>query len=70
MHTSSFVIDKARQLTASGQDAEVQEMPYEAVDVLRLAWHEEDFPGSPMPLGFLRQSREVARRRGNSEWPV
>jgi GNAT superfamily N-acetyltransferase len=46
-----------------GPDIAVEEVPYEAVDDLRYAWHREDFPDQD-PAGYLAQAREVALRRG------
>jgi ribosomal protein S18 acetylase RimI-like enzyme len=45
-----------------GVSAEVKEVPYEAVDDLRVRWHHEDFPGVD-PAAFHRQAREVATKR-------
>ena len=41
----------------------VEAVPYDAVEHLRRAWHEEDFPGRD-PTSFHRAAREVALRRG------
>jgi len=41
----------------------VEEVPYGAVDELRLLWHAEDFPGQD-PRGYHDQAREVALSRG------
>ena len=46
-----------------GGSNEVKELPYEAVDDLRVRWHHEDFPGID-PAAFHRQAREVALKRG------
>jgi ribosomal protein S18 acetylase RimI-like enzyme len=43
--------------------ADVEEVPYEAVDDLRVRWHHEDFPGVD-PSAFHLQAREVAMKRG------
>ena len=41
----------------------VEEAPYENVHDLRVAWHEEDFPGQD-PAEYHAEAREVAQRRG------
>jgi GNAT superfamily N-acetyltransferase len=46
-----------------GEDAKVQEVPYDAVQPLRVDWHEEDFPGVDAS-GFYGHAREVALARG------
>jgi GNAT superfamily N-acetyltransferase len=46
-----------------GPDVPVEEVPYDAVDDLRVAWHREDFPDQD-PADYLAQAREVALRRG------
>jgi len=43
--------------------ASVEEVPYEAVNDLRVIWHREDFPGQDAS-GFFDQAREVASIRG------
>ena len=45
-----------------GPDIPVQEVPYDAVQALRVAWHEEDFPGQDAGE-YHAQAREVALRR-------
>jgi GNAT superfamily N-acetyltransferase len=50
-------------LRAPDPTHEVQAVPYDAVEHLRRAWHEEDFPGRD-PTGFHRAAREVALGRG------
>jgi GNAT superfamily N-acetyltransferase len=40
----------------------VEEVPYDAVAPLRVAWHEEDFPGLD-DRGYAEQAREVSARR-------
>lgn len=45
-----------------GQTAIVEEVPYDAVQALRLAWHAEDFPG--LDASYLRHARVIALRRG------
>jgi len=42
---------------------DVEEVPYDAVKSLRVAWHEEDFPGQG-PTGYHEQAREVAMAHG------
>ena len=44
-------------------EAAVEEVPYEAVDELRVRSHEEDFPGGE-DAGYYTAAREVALRRG------
>ena len=46
-----------------GPDIAVQEVPYDAVHELRVAWHGEDSPGQDSS-GYHLQAREVALRRG------
>jgi GNAT superfamily N-acetyltransferase len=46
-----------------GPDLAVEEVPYDAVDDLRVAWHREDFPNQD-PASYHAQAREVARRLG------
>ena len=46
-----------------GPDVAVEEVPYDAVHDLRLAWHREDFPDLD-PGDFHAYAREVALRRG------
>jgi ribosomal protein S18 acetylase RimI-like enzyme len=41
----------------------VEEVPYDAVHDLRVAWHREDFPGLD-PAGYHEHEREIALRRG------
>jgi GNAT superfamily N-acetyltransferase len=45
-----------------GPDIEVEEVDYDAVQGLRVAWHREDFPDQD-PGAYHEQSREVALRR-------
>ena len=45
-----------------GPDVPVEEVPYDAVDELRVAWHVEDFPDRN-PGAYHAQAREVAERR-------
>lgn len=40
-------------------DVAVEEVPYDAVDDLRLAWHREDFPDRDPAPNFRAQAREV-----------
>jgi GNAT superfamily N-acetyltransferase len=42
----------------------VQQVPYESVHHLRVAWHAEDFPDTPESADFYRQAREVSSARG------
>jgi GNAT superfamily N-acetyltransferase len=46
-----------------GPEIGVEEVGYDAVDELRVAWHEEDFPGLD-PADYHAEAREVARQRG------
>ena len=46
-----------------GPDVAVEEVPYDAVHDLRVAWHREDFPDLD-PGGYHAEAREVALRRG------
>jgi ribosomal protein S18 acetylase RimI-like enzyme len=46
----------------AGPDVPVEEVPYDAVHDLRMAWHEEDFPGHDA-TAYHAQAREVALRR-------
>ena len=45
-----------------GPQIAVEQVPYDAVDGLRVAWHHEDFPGQD-PTSYIAQAREVAMRR-------
>ena len=45
-----------------GPDVPVEEVPYDAVHDLRVAWHQEDFPDQD-PAEYHAQAREVALRR-------
>jgi GNAT superfamily N-acetyltransferase len=46
-----------------GPDVAVEEVPYDAVRDLRLAWHQEDFPDQD-PGEYHASAREVSLRRG------
>jgi ribosomal protein S18 acetylase RimI-like enzyme len=46
-----------------GPDIDVEEVPYDAVKDLRIAWHGEDFPGHELG-DHLAEAREVAHRMG------
>jgi GNAT superfamily N-acetyltransferase len=46
----------------SGPDVPVEEVPYDAVHQLRVAWHHEGFPDED-PGAYHAQAREVALRR-------
>jgi GNAT superfamily N-acetyltransferase len=48
---------------APGADVAVEEVPYDSVRSLRVAWDREDFPDQD-PGEYYAQAREVARRRG------
>jgi ribosomal protein S18 acetylase RimI-like enzyme len=43
-------------------DARIQEVPYDAVNDLRVAWHREDYPDQDA-TGYFAQAREVAAIR-------
>jgi GNAT superfamily N-acetyltransferase len=45
-----------------GPDVRVEEVPYDAVHDLRVAWYQEELPGAD-PTGYHAQAREVALRR-------
>jgi ribosomal protein S18 acetylase RimI-like enzyme len=45
-----------------GPSIEVETVPYDAVDHLRAAWHQEDFPNID-PTDYLEQSNEVNQAR-------
>jgi len=45
-----------------GPEIAVEEVPYDAVGELRVAWHREDFPNQD-PADYHVQAREVALRR-------
>ena len=45
-----------------GPDVAVEEIPYDAVHNLRVAWYQEEFPGQD-PGEYHAQAREVALRR-------
>jgi GNAT superfamily N-acetyltransferase len=51
----------AGELPSPGAVA-VVEVPYDAVNGLRRAWHEEDFPGAD--TSYIDDAREVSLRRG------
>ena len=46
-----------------GSQVRVEQVPYEAVNDLRVAWHREDFPDQ-IAGPFLAQARELALRHG------
>jgi GNAT superfamily N-acetyltransferase len=47
----------------TGPEIEVEEVPYDDVHALRVAWHEEDFPEAD-PRSYHASAREVALKRG------
>jgi GNAT superfamily N-acetyltransferase len=47
----------------AGPEIAVEELPYDAVHDLRVAWHHEDFPGQD-PGDFHAYAREVSLHRG------
>jgi GNAT superfamily N-acetyltransferase len=46
-----------------GAAISVEDVPYDVVDELRVAWHHEDFPGLD-PAGYHREAREIAMKSG------
>jgi GNAT superfamily N-acetyltransferase len=46
-----------------GPEIEVEEVAYDEVHTLRVAWHQEDFPGVD-PASYHASAREVAMARG------
>ena len=50
-------------LPPPGPALAVEEVPYDAVHDLRIAWHREDFPDQD-PAEYHTHAREVALRRG------
>lgn len=48
----------------SADDTDAREVPYDAVEHLRRAWHHEDFPGQD-PAEFHANMREVRLARGD-----
>jgi GNAT superfamily N-acetyltransferase len=46
-----------------GPDVAVEEVPYDTVHELRLAWHQEDFPGED-PGDYFAYARDISLRRG------
>jgi GNAT superfamily N-acetyltransferase len=48
---------------ALGSEIAVEEVPYDEVQALRVAWHYEDFPQAE-PSGYHAAAREVALQRG------
>jgi ribosomal protein S18 acetylase RimI-like enzyme len=46
-----------------GPDIDVEEVPYDDVEELRIAWHRADFPGHELG-DHLAEAREVAERQG------
>jgi GNAT superfamily N-acetyltransferase len=44
-------------------DDRIEEVPYDATIPLRIAWHDEDFPGQDA-AGHQEHAREVAQKRG------
>jgi GNAT superfamily N-acetyltransferase len=49
---------------AAGSEISVEEVPYDDVHALRVAWHNEDFPAEVDPGAYHAAAREVALRRG------
>jgi ribosomal protein S18 acetylase RimI-like enzyme len=49
-----------------GSEIAVEEVPYDAVHELRVAWHREDFPDLD-PADYHAQAREVAMRSGETQ---
>jgi GNAT superfamily N-acetyltransferase len=50
-------------LVPPGADVAVEEVPYDAVHELRLAWHREDFPDQD-PGDYHAYARDISLRRG------
>ena len=61
-HTDRLVWMRHEASPPHGPDVAVEEVPYEAVHALRVAWHREDFPDQD--TDYLEGAREVAQRRG------
>jgi ribosomal protein S18 acetylase RimI-like enzyme len=57
-----LVVMRHEHAPALAAEHEVQEVPYEAVRELRIAWHAEDFPDDD-PGAYLEQAAQVSRRR-------
>jgi GNAT superfamily N-acetyltransferase len=53
-----------RSSPLAGPDIAVEEVPYDDVHDLRVAWHREDFPAERDSARYHAQSRELALRRG------
>jgi GNAT superfamily N-acetyltransferase len=60
--TLRLVYMRHEALPPPGPQIAVEQVPYDAVDGLRVAWHHEDFPGQD-PTSYIEQAREVAMRR-------
>jgi ribosomal protein S18 acetylase RimI-like enzyme len=61
--TARIVFMRNERPPGPGPDIEVEEVPYDAVHDLRVAWHQGDFPGRDLG-DYHAQAREVALRRG------
>ena len=61
-HTDRLVWMRHEEPPPPGPAIQVEEVPYDAVHKLRVAWHREDFPDQG--LAYLAGAREVALRRG------
>jgi len=60
-HTLRLLFMHHEGLRRDGPGVEIEEVPYDAVDDLRLAWHHEDFPDQPND--HHAAAREVALAR-------
>ena len=60
--TSRLVFMRHEQPPPPGPDVDVDEVPYDAVHDLRVAWHEEDFPGVDAGDHYA-EARDVSLRR-------
>ena len=60
--TYRLVFMRHEQPPPPGPDVDVEEVPYDAVHDLRVAWHEEDFPGVDAGDHFA-EARDVSMRR-------
>ncbi len=59
-----LVLMRHETATSLSSPHTVEEVPFDATEPLRVAWHNEDFPGVP-PDRHLEDERELAGRRGD-----